>query len=90
MNNKILGLHGRYEWRDGENEVPIHDGLVLGVVSGTNGRVTLEDAYELICYVPGEGWISEAWPEMRITVKWWMELPEVPKGGRKCLKENIK
>ena len=79
MRRNFEGMHGRYEWCDGENEVPIHESLVLAVASGTNGVVTLENAIELAYYVEGEGWISEMWPEMKITVKWWMEIPEVPK-----------
>lgn len=79
MKGNFKGMHDRYEWCDGENEVPIHENLVLAVASGTNGVVTIVNAIKLAYYVEGKGWISEKWPDMKITVKWWMEIPEVPK-----------
>lgn len=62
---------------------PRERGEVLVIARGKpKENIQLLDAYELAEYVPGEGWIFEAYPEWENgEVRWWMPLPEEPKEG---------
>ena len=63
--------------------LPRERGEVLVIARGKpKENIQLLDAYELAEYVPGEGWIFEAYPEWENgEVRWWMPLPEEPKEG---------
>ena len=62
---------------------PRERGEVLVIARGKpKENIQLLDAYELAEYVPGEGWIFEAYPEWEGgEVRWWMPLPEEPEEG---------
>lgn len=70
------------EWISVKDKLPPeNDGMVLAIVSGKPlSNDVLEDAYELAEYT-SDGWIIEMWPEWEgADVKYWMPLPEPPKG----------
>lgn len=70
------------KWHSGSC-LPRERGEVLVIARGKpKENIQLLDAYELAEYVPGEGWIFEAYPEWEGgEVRWWMPLPEEPEGG---------
>ena len=70
------------KWHSGSCP-PRERGEVLVIARGKpKENIQLLDAYELAEYVPGEGWIFEAYPEWENgEVRWWMPLPEEPEEG---------
>ncbi len=80
--NAVETAPGVQLWRDAAKEQPTDpDAAVLVVVSGRYGNTEFRDAVQLGWYWgETEGWVIDGYEEWADPkVKWWMDLPEVPK-----------
>lgn len=69
-------------WHRVEDELPSMDGydLVLGVVTGEAGYHRFYNAIMMVSFDPQyKEWFVDEYPDAKITVSHWMELPEAPK-----------
>lgn len=70
------------QWHRGEDELPSMDGYdwVLGVVTGEAGYHRFHKAIMMVSFDPEyKEWFIDEYPDAKITVSHWMELPEAPK-----------
>lgn len=69
-------------WTPVTERLPDDGELLIVVVSGKVGNVTLDNAIEFAEFSIDEGWILEMWPEWEDPkVTYWMPCPEPPKEG---------
>lgn len=69
-------------WHRVEDELPSMDGYdwVLGVVTGEAGYHRFHKAIMTVSFDPEyKEWFIDEYPDAKITVSHWMELPEPPK-----------
>lgn len=69
-------------WHRVELELPSMDGYdwVLGVVTGEAGYLRFHKAVMMVSFDPQyKEWFIDEYPDAKITVSHWMELPEPPK-----------
>ena len=70
------------QWHRVEDELPSMDGYdwVLGVVTGEAGYHRFHKAVMMVSFDPQyKEWFIDEYPDAKITVSHWMELPEGPK-----------
>lgn len=70
------------QWHRVEDELPSMDGYdwVLGVVTGEAGYHRFHKAIMTVSFDPVyKEWFIDEYPDAKITVSHWMELPEAPK-----------
>lgn len=70
------------QWRRVEDELPSMDGYdwVLGVVTGESGYHRFHKAIMMVSFDPEyKEWFIDEYPDAKITVSHWIELPEAPK-----------
>lgn len=70
------------QWHMVEDELPSMDGYdwVLGVVTGEAGYHRFHKAIMMVSFDPEyKEWFIDEYPDAKITVSHWMELPEAPK-----------
>ena len=82
----IIRKHMNDGWIPVEERRPEDDVMVLIQVSGKPKKnITLDNAFELGCYIAGNGWILEEYPEWKNPqVIAWQPLPEPYRpGGRR-------
>ena len=84
--NAFCGLVKRQpavnQWHRVEDELPSMDGYdwVLGVVTGEAGYHRFHKAIMMVSFDPEyKEWFIDEYPDAKITVSHWMELPEAPK-----------
>ena len=69
-------------WRKVEDKLPSMDGYdwVLGIVTGEAGYLRFHKAVMMVSFDPQyKEWFIDEYPDAKITVSHWMELPEPPK-----------
>ena len=69
-------------WHRVEEELPSMDGYdwVLGIVTGEAGYLRFHKAVMMVSFDPQyKEWFIDEYPDAKITVSHWMELPESPK-----------
>lgn len=69
-------------WHRVEEELPSMDGYdwVLGIVTGEAGYLRFHKAVMMVSFDPQyKEWFIDEYPDAKITVSHWMELPEPPK-----------
>ena len=69
-------------WHRVEEELPSMDGYdwVLGIVTGEAGYMRFHKAVMMVSFDPQyKEWFIDEYPDAKITVSHWMELPESPK-----------
>ena len=72
------GCFKRSEWISVKERLPEDDYFVPVIVSGKYRNIVFENGVEIASYVPGEGWIVEAYPNADLEVSFWMPIPDVP------------
>ena len=68
-------------WHRVEEELPSMDGYdwVLGIVTGEAGCLRFHKAVMMVSFDPQyKEWFIDEYPDAKITVSHWMELPEPP------------
>ena len=82
LEREINRLPAAPRWHRVEDELPSMDGYdwVLGVVTGEAGYLRFHKAIMMVSFDPEyKEWFIDEYPDAKITVSHWMELPESPK-----------
>lgn len=82
VRDRINALPAAPRWQRVEEELPSMDGYdwVLGIVTGEAGSLRFHKAVMMVSFDPQyKEWFIDEYPDAKITVSHWMELPEPPK-----------
>ena len=78
-------------WHRVQDDLPSMDGYdwVIGVVTGEAGCLRFHKAVMMVSFDPQyKEWFIDEYPDAKITVSHWMELPEPPKEGTHENRDN--